>query len=74
LHVIAGSEVGVDLLVRLELVAVENLLHIVSVTETPKGCLEFRSLVDVESSEASFQDNIDSSYISTLNISVDLLQ
>ena len=51
-----------DLLVRLKLVAVENLLNIVSVTETPKGCLEFRSLVDVESSEAPFQDNIGISY------------
>ena len=73
MHVIAGSEVGVDLLVRLELFAVENLLNIVSVTETPKGCLEFRSLVDVESSEAPFR-TISTAHISTLNISVDLLQ
>ena len=50
------------MLVRLELVAVENFLNIVSVTETPKGCLEFRSLMDVESSEAPFQDNIGISY------------
>ena len=42
-----------------------NLLNIVSVMETRKGCLEFRSLVDVESSEAPFR-TISTAHISTL--------